>query len=62
MDVGFVKNIQKIKPKKPNPAVDHSPRTMMIGIILTILGGALWGTNATVSRILMSKYLSLIHI
>ena len=29
MDVGFVKNIQKIKPKKPNPAVDHSPRTMM---------------------------------
>lgn len=57
MDVGFVKNIQKIKPKKPNPAVDHSPRTMMIGIILTILGGALWGTNATVSKILMSQYL-----
>ena len=57
MDVGFVKNIQKIKPKKTNPAVDHSPRTMMIGIILTILGGALWGTNATVSKILMSKYL-----
>ena len=29
---------------------------MMIGIILTILGGALWGTNATVSKILMSQY------
>lgn len=35
---------------------NHSPRAMLVGIILTLMGGALWGTNATVSKILMSDY------
>lgn len=39
-----------------NPAFSSSARTIFIGMILTLLGGALWGTNATVSKILMGDY------
>ncbi len=43
-------------PDSPNPAFSSSARTIFIGMILTLLGGALWGTNATVSKILMGDY------
>lgn len=43
-------------PDSPNPAFSSSARTILIGMILTLLGGALWGTNATVSKILMADY------
>ncbi len=43
-------------PDSLNPAFSSSARTIFIGMILTLLGGALWGTNATVSKILMGDY------
>lgn len=43
-------------PEKPNPSFNHSAGSIVIGMILTLLGGALWGTNATVSKILMMNY------
>lgn len=43
-------------PDSPNPAFSSSARTIFIGMILTLLGGVLWGTNATVSKILMGDY------
>lgn len=41
---------------RPNPALNHSANAVLIGIILTLVGGAFWGANATVSKILMSNY------
>lgn len=43
-------------PNKPNPALNHSTNAILVGIFLTLLGGAFWGANATVSKILMSTY------
>lgn len=43
-------------PDRPNPAFNHSTNAILIGILLTLLGGAFWGANATVSKILMSTY------
>ena len=35
---------------------ERTPKSLLIGIGVTLLGGALWGVNATVSKILMSDY------
>lgn len=35
---------------------ERTPKTLLIGIGVTLLGGALWGINATVSKMLMSEY------
>lgn len=43
-------------PNRPNPALNHSTNAIFVGIVLTLLGGAFWGANATVSKILMSTY------
>lgn len=48
--------VEKIEEVGDKPGFTHSPRALAIGIVLTIVGGALWGTNATVSKILMSDY------
>ena len=36
--------------------VERTPRGILIGSVLTLLGGALWGVNGTVSKILMDSY------
>lgn len=36
--------------------IERSPRTIVIGSILTLLGGTLWGLNGTVSKLLMGSY------
>lgn len=35
---------------------ERTPKSLLIGVGVTLLGGALWGVNATVSKILMSEY------
>lgn len=35
---------------------EHAPRDLVIGAVLTLAGGTLWGVNATVSKILMDHY------
>lgn len=35
---------------------EQTPKSLLIGIGITLLGGALWGINATVSKILMADY------
>ncbi len=35
---------------------EHAPRDLMVGAVLTLAGGTLWGVNATVSKILMDHY------
>ncbi len=37
-------------------AFEQTPKSLLIGMGVTLLGGALWGVNATVSKILMSEY------
>ena len=32
-------------PNKPNPALSHSTNAILVGIFLTLLGGAFWGAN-----------------
>ena len=36
--------------------LEHTPRDLIIGIVMTLLGGVLWGMNATVSKLLMANY------
>lgn len=36
--------------------LEKSPRDLIIGILLTAAGGILWGSNATVSKILLNDY------
>lgn len=36
--------------------MERTPRGILIGSVLTLLGGALWGVNGTVSKILMDAY------
>ncbi|NMM99507.1 EamA-like transporter family [Bifidobacterium sp. DSM 109958] len=36
--------------------LERSPRDILVGSVLTLLGGALWGVNGTVSKILMESY------
>jgi len=35
---------------------ERTPRNLIIGIAMTLLGGVLWGMNATVSKLLMADY------
>ena len=35
---------------------ERTPRNLIIGIAMTLLGGVLWGMNATVSKLLMVDY------
>lgn len=35
---------------------ERTPRSLLVGAAITLAGGALWGINATVSKILMSDY------
>lgn len=38
------------------PSFERTPREMVIGAALVLIGGILWGANATVSKILMGGY------
>ena len=38
------------------PSFEKTTRTILIGAALTLVGGSLWGINATVSKILMANY------
>lgn len=37
-------------------SLEQTPRRMMTGVLCTLLGGALWGVNGSVSKILMEGY------
>lgn len=38
------------------PSLERTPRDLVIGGLLVLAGGVMWGTNATVSKILMDSY------
>ena len=42
--------------RRISPAIDQSARNVLIGAILVLVGGIMWGSNATVSKILMEHY------
>ena len=35
---------------------ERTPKAMLLGAVLVLLGGVLWGINATVSKLLMADY------
>lgn len=37
-------------------SLEQTPKRMMVGVMYTLLGGALWGINGSVSKILMEGY------
>lgn len=39
-----------------SPSFEQTPRSLLIGAALVIIGGVLWGINATVSKLLMANY------
>lgn len=55
-------NLSESRPQKPAVRrhrmrlFAQTPRTLLIGMGVTLLGGCLWGMNATVSKILMNTY------
>ena len=44
------------KPRQRPGRFEQTPRSLLIGGLITLLGGTLWGVNATVSKILMNDY------
>ena len=42
--------------RKRTPSLERTPRDLIIGALLVLAGGIMWGTNATVSKILMDSY------
>lgn len=42
--------------RKCTPSFERTPRDLIIGALLVLAGGIMWGTNATVSKILMDSY------
>lgn len=44
------------KRTKPAPTFEHTPKDLMIGVGLVLIGGIMWGCNATVSKVLMGPY------
>lgn len=42
--------------EKSTPTFERTPRDILIGAGLVLLGGLLWGCNATVSKVLMGPY------
>ena len=57
--------VKHIVKQSKTPAVESAPETasfertpkaMLLGAVLVLLGGVLWGINATVSKLLMADY------
>lgn len=40
----------------PSPSFEQTPRSLLFGAALVLIGGVLWGINATVSKLLMADY------
>lgn len=44
------------KPAKRTPTFERTPKDLLFGAVLVLLGGIMWGCNATVSKVLMGDY------
>ncbi|MBT1162600.1 EamA family transporter [Bifidobacterium sp. SO1] len=42
--------------RRREPSFERTPRDILIGAALVLAGGVMWGTNATVSKLLMGTY------
>ncbi|KFI48106.1 membrane protein [Bifidobacterium biavatii DSM 23969] len=41
---------------KPSPTFERTPKDLLVGAALVLVGGIMWGTNATISKMLMGTY------
>lgn len=42
--------------RRSAPSFERTPRDLILGALLVLAGGVMWGTNATVSKMLMGTY------
>lgn len=42
--------------KKTEHVLERTPKSLLIGTGMTLLGGAMWGMNSTVAKLLMRDY------
>ena len=42
--------------KKTEHVLEQTPKSLLIGTGMTLLGGAMWGMNSTVAKLLMRDY------
>ena len=50
------KNREKKLRKKTEHVLEQTPKSLLIGTGMTLLGGAMWGMNSTVAKLLMRDY------
>ncbi|MEE1296320.1 MAG: EamA family transporter [Bifidobacterium sp.] len=49
-------SLRAVAEDRPSASVERTPRAIAVGVAAVLVGGALWGANGSVSKILMEGY------